>query len=260
LRYDSVFTNLACGKVSNFLSFPGQQNFMCGNVVAMPSGAANTAFGWDTGRPTSGSGNTFFGHDAGLGISTGSFNVFVGMHSGPFDQSGSVQTTGSIAIGVGARVFADNQLLIGGSIPIKDAYIGNGVTNVSPPSVTIQTTGGSGVDNRGATLTIAAGRSTGSATPASIFFATSTATASGAGAQPLINRWEIDGQGSLKSLNGGVVKANVQLTDGVKPPCTEATRGRLWQTFGSAGVGDALEICMKSASGIYSYRVVVFPQ
>lgn len=260
LRYDDTFTNLACGKVSNTLAFPGQQNFMCGNVVAMPSGIGNTSFGWDTGRPTSGDGNTFFGHDAGLGINTGSYNVFIGMHSGPPDQAGSVQVTGSIGIGVGARVTADNQFLLGGVIPIKDAYIGSGVTSASPSPVTIQTTGGSGTNNPGAALTLAGGRSTGSATPASIYFSTSTRTVSGATQQSPVRRWEIDGEGDLKSLNGGKVKANPQLIDGVKPACTESTRGQIWQTFGSTGQGDFVEICMKTASGLYAYRIWLFPQ
>lgn len=261
LRWDAMFSNLIGGKVATIPSFTGQQNFMFGNmVVCCPSGTGNTAFGWDTGRPTTGDGNTFFGHDAGLGINTGSYNTFVGRAAGPPNQSGTIQVSGSIALGAAAVSTANNQMVVGShAVPINDAYLGQGVASPSPRGITVNASGGAGVDNAGSSLNLAAGKSTGAATPASIVFSTSARSASGTGLQPLVKRWEIDGTGDLKSL-GGKLKGNVQLIDGAKPACTESTRGQLWQTFGPSGQGDMLEICMKTASGLYMYRVLLFPQ
>lgn len=262
LRWDANFSNFIGGKVATIPSFTGQQNFMFGNmVVCCPSGTANTTFGWDTGRPTTGEGNSFFGHDAGLGVNTGSYNTFVGRAAGVPNQSGTVQVSGSIAIGAASIATGDNQFVAGSAAaPINDAYFGQGVRTVSPRGFVLNASGGFGVDNAGGPLTLAAGRSTGSANPASIFFSVSTRGPSGPTLQPLVRRWEIDGTGDLKSLNGSKVKANPQLIDGVKPPCNEAARGQLWQTFGTTGQGDALEICMKTAAGLYVYRVLLFAQ
>lgn len=260
-RWDETFSNFIGGKVATTLNSGGQQNFMFGNMVVAPLGCCNTGFGWDVGRPTTGNGNTFLGHDAGLGINTGSYNVFIGMHSGPPDQAGSVQLNSSIAIGVGARATTDHQALIGGEIgSVKDVYFGSGVSATSTSAVTLQATGGRGENSNGAALIVASGKSTGNALPQSIFFSTSAPTVSGTDPQPLVKRWEIDGAGDLKSVSGGRVKASLQLANGVKPPCSQSTQGLLWQTFGGVGQGDLLEVCMKTASGLYVYRVLLFPQ
>lgn len=260
LHWDETFSNFIGGKVATTLNSGGQQNFMFGNMVVAPLGCCNTGFGWDVGRPTTGNGNTFLGHDAGLGINTGSYNVFIGMHSGPPDQAGSVQLNSSIAIGVGARATADHQALIGGEIgSVKDVYFGSGVSATSTSAVTLQATGGRGENSNGAALIIASGKSTGNALPQSIFFSTSAPTVSGTDPQPLVKRWEIDGAGDLKSL-GGVARSNLQLTPAPKPSCSESTRGRWWQNFAPTGEGDSLELCMKTTSGLYLWRVVLFPQ
>lgn len=265
LRWDETFSNFIGGKVTTVLNSGGQQNFMFGNMVAAPLGCCNTGFGWDIGRPTTGFGNAFYAHDAGLGNTTGSLNTFVGQATG-VPQDGSLQVDNSIALGAQSQVTASQQLVIGGTgnfLGIKEAYLGQGVqgsAGVTPTGITINATGARGTNVVGGPITIAAGKSTGAATPASIFFSTSTRTVSGTGLQPLVRRWEIDGEGDLKSLSGGRVRANVQLIDGAKPPCSESTRGTLWQTFGAVGQGDALEICMRTASGLYVWRVVLFPQ
>lgn len=262
LRWDSAFSNFIGGKVATLPVFNGQQNFMLGNmVVCCPSGSNNTSFGWDAGRPTTGSGNTFFGHDAGLGISTGSHNTFIGRAAGPPSQAGTIQVSGSIGIGALALATADSQLVIGSpAIPINDAYLGQGVAGSSPRGITLNASGGQGVDNVAGSLNLAGGRSTGAAIPASIFFSTSSRGVSGTTSQPLVKRWEIDGQGNLKSITGGRVEANLKLGSGPKPPCTADTESQFWFTKGGEGQGSFLELCMKSASGLYVYRVVLFPQ
>lgn len=205
LRWDETFSNFIGGKVATALNSGGQQNFMFGNMVVVPLGCCNTAFGWDVGRPTTGNGNTFNGHDAGLGISTGSFNTFIGQATG-VPQDGSLQVNNSIALGAQSQVTASQQLVIGGtgnSLGIKEAYLGQGVqgsAGVAPTGITINATGARGTNITGGPLTIAAGKSTGSATPASIYFATSTPTVSGTTSQSLVRRWEITPTGSFKAL------------------------------------------------------------
>lgn len=201
MRYETMFSNFACGKVSTGrVFFGGQQNFVCGNVVFMPQGTANTIFGWDAGTAmTTGNGNTLFGHDAGLTIRTSHFNTMIGANAG-VGQSGR-QVSESIALGAYATVTENNQAVIGGGIgQIFNVFFGSGVSSVSPQAVTIQTTGGSGLNNRGAGLVIAAGRSTGNATPASISFAVSRRGVSGATPQTLVKHWEITPTGSFRAL------------------------------------------------------------
>jgi hypothetical protein len=72
---------------------------------------------------------------------------------------------GSIALGQAATNTAANQLVIGGSQAnasyIQDAYLGSGVTDTNPVSVTVHSTGGSGTDIAGANLSLAGGIGTG---------------------------------------------------------------------------------------------------
>lgn len=205
LRWDETFSNFIGGKVSSTLNSGGQQNFMVGNMTVVPLGCCNTGFGWDVGRPTTGNGNTFNGHDAGLGISTGSFNTFIGQATG-VPQDGSLQVNNSVALGAQAQVTASQQFVIGGtgnSLGIKEAYLGQGVqgsVGIVPIGITINATGARGTNIAGGPLTIAAGKSTGSAPPASIYFATSTPTVSGTTSQSLVRRWEITPTGSFKAL------------------------------------------------------------
>lgn len=201
MRYETTFSNFVCGKVSiGRVFFGGQMNFMCGNITSTPTGVGNTSYGWDTGRPSSGSLNSFYGFDAGLGITTGSYNTFFGSHTG-VPQNGSLQVNGSIAIGVTAQVTESSQAVIGGpAAPVFNVFFGSGVVSASPKALTFQTTGGSGLNNRGAGLVIAAGRSTGNATPASISFAISRRGVSGTTPQTLVKHWEITSTGSFRSL------------------------------------------------------------
>lgn len=102
---------------------------------------------------------------------------------------GAGATTGtqahSIAIGAGATATATNQLVIGSDstggedTSISQVYIGDGVTSTTPNSVTIQGTGGSGSNIAGASVTLAAGRSTGNANGGNLNFQVSAPGGSG---------------------------------------------------------------------------------
>ena len=41
-----------------------------------------------------------------------------------------------------------------------------------------------------------------------------------------------------------------------KPTCDDTHRGRLWQTYGGAGVKDSLEVCAKDVSDAYAWRAL----
>jgi hypothetical protein len=41
-----------------------------------------------------------------------------------------------------------------------------------------------------------------------------------------------------------------------QPTCDVAHRGRLWQTFGGAGVKDQFSVCAKDATNAYAWRVL----
>lgn len=72
--------------------------------------------------------------------------------------SASAPSANSIAIGANMATTAGAQLVVG---PITTAYLGNGVTNATPNSISINATGGSGTNIAGASLTLAGGRGTG---------------------------------------------------------------------------------------------------
>lgn len=67
--------------------------------------------------------------------------------------------------------------------------------------VTINASGGNGTDKTGGYLRLAAGKSTGEATPQDVIFATGTAAASGTNLQTLTDRWYIKGGTGYLSNN-----------------------------------------------------------
>ena len=75
----------------------------------------------------------------------------------------------------------------------KALYIGNGRTSVSPFAGNFYGTGGSGTNIAGGKLTLAAGKSTGNATPAVVALAAGTAGSSGTTLQTLRDGLQIDG-------------------------------------------------------------------
>ncbi|MDQ3014849.1 MAG: hypothetical protein M3Q73_03225, partial [bacterium] len=221
--------NLFMGKESGINTTSGSSNNFFGSNAGYlnTSGSYNNFFGAGAGfGNTTGNNNTFSGFSAGTYNTTGSANVFMGAYAGDANVTGTRNTyigadagligngsyntflgfgtgpsavniaTSSIAIGYSAAVTASNQLVIGSSDTngaITDAYFGSGVTKASPAGITINSTGGSGTNNAGASLTIAGGKSTGTATPGSLIFQTSAIGSSGSTLQSLAERMRING-------------------------------------------------------------------
>lgn len=120
------------------------------------------------------------------------------------DTTGATQSTAlgdstvvafgsSIGLGYQATPTAANQCIIGSAnAPQKTFYLGSGVTTSGPFNLVVSATGGSGADNVGASFTIAAGKSTGSAAPGSIIFQTSAYGSTGSTLQTLATRVSIN--------------------------------------------------------------------
>jgi hypothetical protein len=102
-------------------------------------------------------------------------------------------TSYSIALGYGAKVWAANQLVIGGDTGgyIDDIYLGNGIVNATPVDVTINASGGVGTNIAAADLILAGGRATGNAASGDIIFKTGTVGAGGTALQLLAERFKI---------------------------------------------------------------------
>ena len=145
------------------------------------SSAANfiTVVGARNGTPTYGS--ISLGGYAGQGTT-------MGLHANALGFYTSATFGSSIALGSLAATTKANQLVIGGdassyssgsTVGISEVVIGNGVTNTSATSVVIQPTGGSGTNKAGANITIAGGKSTGTAAGGYVKTTTSVKRASG---------------------------------------------------------------------------------
>lgn len=198
----SSFNALTSGNNDSCLGFncgssitTGSSNNCQGNQCMVSSGAItgsqNNAVGSSTFPVlTSGGTNTAIGHNSGLGVTTGVSNTYLGYGTGATTGSSS----SSIALGALASTTASNQLVIGGdTLQITTAYIGEGVTNATPPAtVTINGTGASGNDTSATSLVIASGKSTGNATATSISFQTPTVGSTGGTAQTLSTRLTVN--------------------------------------------------------------------
>ncbi len=100
----------------------------------------------------------------------------------------------SIAIGRSAAATAANQLVIGSSSAgVFSAFFGNGVTAASPQGFTLNSTGGSGTDIAGASLTLAGGRGTGTGVGGNIVFQYAPAGSTGAALNTLSTACTLSG-------------------------------------------------------------------
>jgi hypothetical protein len=148
--------------------------------------------------------------NSGIGIGGRAINVGANALGIGFETVASA--TGSLALGRGATTTYqsmvigqasatnNNQFILAGawtsSVGVNNVYVGNGVTNASPTSVSIQPTGGLGSNVAGASLTIAGGKGTGSATTGGdIIFQTSDAEASSSTLQTLTTKYTIKKNG-----------------------------------------------------------------
>jgi len=121
-------------------------------------GNDNVILGWDASSTSSATQDVILGYSA---TASGQLSTALG-------SSTSANNNYSIALGEGSTTTAADQLVIGSSAYIQNAYIGNGVTNTSPIGFTLQGTGGSGSNVAGASVAFAGGQGTGTGNGGSI--------------------------------------------------------------------------------------------
>lgn len=98
-----------------------------------------------------------------------------------------------VTIGEGATATANNQCVIGGTTyPITDFYLGRGVVDASPSSITINANGGSGSNIAGGQLSLSGGRGTGTGLGGPVVLRTAPAGASGSALNALVDGAKLD--------------------------------------------------------------------
>lgn len=144
----------------------------------------------------------------------------------------------TVTLGRSATSTAASQFVVGGGgQPITNFYMGEGVTDATPPTtVAYRVTGGSGTDVAGTNLVLIPGVATGNA--ASGYFEVQTAPAGGSGATPQTPtaRLRIDGTGQW--LVGGAAGTSGQVLTSNGPSAAPT-----WQTV-SGGSFDPEDIVL----------------
>lgn len=227
----TAFGNTYLGYMAGRTNILGQQNTYVGWGVrsGVTAGSFNVFVGYQAGGEVGVSGDNNAALGYGAGQFNGNYNAALGTNAG----SGGASVNSSISLGAGAVPTASNQAVIGGDTlgngRVTSVYFGQGVTNATAAAVTLNTTGGSGSNIAGAAFNLAPGAGTGSATPSSIVFLTSTALGSGTTLQTNTEKWRIDGAagGNLTAANGvDVVVPNLKSNSGTRFICAD-TNGKL---------------------------------
>jgi len=136
----------------------GSNNINIGRIAGSNGGKAawNTNIGWGAGKSVVDKHrNVHIGYQAGFNNNGGN-NTFIGA-----DTDGSGTVSSSIAIGYGAQVSADHELVVGSDGSggyLTHAYFGRGKTSAAPDDFTIHATSSSD-GTKGADLILAGGTS-----------------------------------------------------------------------------------------------------
>jgi hypothetical protein len=180
-------------------SVAGTGSTIVGSGASSSAGYGQTVLGYNA--STNGDRATALGHQSSV---NGQDGIAIGMNTSSYWQSiaiGAYATNGyqfSIALGESATTTAMNQMVVGGSgSSISNAYIGNGVTNATPVSTSINATGGTGTDIAGANLTLRGGASTGSGTGGFLSFETASPGTTGATVRTPSERMRITSAGNV---------------------------------------------------------------
>ncbi|MCX6111496.1 MAG: tail fiber domain-containing protein [Proteobacteria bacterium] len=186
------------------------ERFGVGAGSSMTSGVGNTLIGNSAGNSvTTGNSNTLIGYSAALAIASGSDNTVVGTSAGAsvtgnyntiIGANADAQTSlnGCLALGWGSACTANNQMVTGsGGISVNNVYWGNGAVNALPATPTLNGTGGSGADIAGGGLSLAGGKSTGTAAGGPLVFKTSPAGGAGSSPNSLVEVMRITSSGNV---------------------------------------------------------------
>ncbi len=154
--------------------------------------SANVIIGYLAGYRYDIKNSVIIGCGTGRNSGASSYNIFVGDDE---NSAGGYNTSNCIGIGVSQNFTATHQGILGSNNAngyISDWYF-NGVTHTAPYSVTLNASGASGSNVAGCTYTHAGSKGTGSGTPGTLVFKTSTTLGSGTTLQSLVSRLTISG-------------------------------------------------------------------
>ncbi len=169
-----------------------------GYGVALGYDAAATYVGTAVGSESDASGN--YSTAVGGGAVAGS------NYATALGYLAAANSADSIALGAGSVTSSANQLVIGSSTAngayIQDAYIGSGISDIAPQSITVHATGGSGSNVAGANLSLAGGIGTGNANGGNINLQVAKPGVSGSSANTLAT------VASISGLNGSALFQN----------------------------------------------------
>lgn len=214
------------------------RNVVVGNSASVTGFSDSVAVGYlSTGRDNS----ITIGAES---TCTGNACVAMGFQSSAAFTSTALGTNavagndGSIALGRGATTTAANQMVVGSSAgPISQVVVGNGVTNASPTGFTLQGTGGSGANIGGANVTLAAGRSTGSANGGNLNFQISAPGGAGSSLNALATVFSLQGtNGSANFINAinSTQAFNVENAAGANLLTADTTNNRVGINLGGS--------------------------
>lgn len=180
-------------KVANSSAFPLRTS---GGVALLGGGGTTTG---STTAEAFGIGATA-NNDNTVAIGPGA-NTTAGNHGIAVGRGAAGSGTSFISLGEASSA-GTGQFVAGSSVmSITDLYFGKGVTSSSPPSVTLNGTGGSGTNIAGANLILAGGKGTGNAAGGKVILQTSTAGGSGTTLQSLADTWQLQAAGGSVGHN-----------------------------------------------------------
>jgi hypothetical protein len=228
-------TSIALGNNSTSAGLSSIAIGSLSNVAA--AGNSSIAIGVSSSAPAGSSvaiGNAAVTNSGGVGIAIGA------------GSQANTQQVMAMAGGVSATAF--DWVVGSGSFRISQFYIGKGVTNTAPTSITINGTGGSGTDIAGADLILAGGRGTGAAAGGSIIFRSTVAAGSSATLQALQDKLTMSAAGGLTTWQRSTTQdREVMSAVSTLATTTDASRkGRhIWSIYDTA----AREFMRAEASG-----------
>lgn len=130
-------------------------------------------------------------------------------------ESATGNNNNSIALGLSATTTAVNQWVVGAETsPILNAYFGEGVVSTTPGDFTLHSTGGSGTDIAGASLTFAGGQGTGTGIGGDVVIQHAPVSGTGSTPNTLVDVLTVsDGLWSLgNTAEGGTARINYKTT------------------------------------------------
>lgn len=251
-------TNVEIGSVANDANAgTGGTSVVIGNAATNSgNGAGNIAIG--SGATTPGAGSSQISIGTGATANGNNSNITLGSSStgGGGITIGTSSTGGTTPSTVIAHSATGAQnAFVGGSTSytINNIYFGRGITSTTAASngaVTYNGTGGSGSDNAGGNITLAAGQGTGTAAGGDLRLQTSPSIATGSTAQTLSDCYLIRAQKKTLTESTATPFVRVNIASGVAA-VTGWTGGTVFYTIVANDATD-----FQSRSGSFNFSIV----